>query len=136
MEECYNLNPDDDIHIHALNVVFTTQIQLRLDKWRTQHNNHEIRGVKKSPASMIQEECDEAVNTSDQYGVDWKGPMPRRINHVKVLIKLDIPSEIINALINEAFGRNITNLRNDVDGAFIWCKLVRLMKRHVSVEYE
>ena len=133
MEENHGLNPDDDVHIYALHVVFMTQIQLRLDKWRNHHNNHKIRTVKKSPTSMLQEECNEPLNTSDQYGIDWQGPIPRRINHVTIL---EIPSDVINPLIHEAFGENIQNLRTDVDGVFIWCKLVRLMNRHITIEHD
>ena len=46
MEDNHGFDPDDEVHIYALHVVFTTKKQLRLAEWRNQHDNHNTRTVK------------------------------------------------------------------------------------------
>eukprot|EP01083_Nonionella_stella_P230454 814579_1 len=86
-------------------------------------------------SDLIRESTRAPLDTSDDFGIDWDGPIPDYVNKINVPTKLNLPLDEVSRCINIAFDGDIKNLQDDVDGVFIWLKLVKKLKDTFEVTY-
>jgi hypothetical protein len=86
IEDNYDLNIDDDIHILALHYIFIPRINSALDIFSQSWNHHSIRTENyKTPRQLylegmvrnnLTELNDFNITDINNYGIDWEGPIP------------------------------------------------------------
>ena len=95
LEEYYNLNIENPIHIFALHYVFLPRINFALDIFIQSWNYHSIRTEQhKTPRQLFLEGMirngfrgiNEENIDMNYYGIDWEGPVPIDIEYVQVNI--------------------------------------------------
>jgi hypothetical protein len=116
LEENYNLNIDNPIHIFALHYVFIPRINFTLDIFIQSWNYHSLRTENhKTPRQLYLEgmarnnfEGLENLNSIEinDYGIDWEGPIP---------IDNEIEQVNINPVNNILSSLQLINLRNIVN---------------------
>ena len=126
LESNNELDPDDEVHMFALQYVFMPRINRALDFFTTQWNNHPIRTEgNKSPLQLwtagfyylaesdhqaVQDVLDSESVNFNEYGIDDDGPTPplQTNNHVVVprsLVELSDDEEaFLNNHIQPLFG--------------------------------
>ena len=100
MEKRHRFNPDNEIHIMALHIVFLDRIQEKLGTWKQVWNNHKIRTAQnRTPNQMIRDDCfEQPDDISDVYGIDWGTDLPQNPNVVEVPQVIDLPDDVIDTV--------------------------------------
>ena len=114
LEENYNLNIENSIHIFALHYIFIPRINSALDIFSQSWNYHSLRTEShKTPRQLYLEgmiinnfsELD--INNINDYGIDWNRPIPINNDEIQQ-VNIDLNNNILSNL-------QLSNLQNTIN---------------------